>query len=343
MNSKNTKYLKKSKEYKLLKKNFQIFNNKTTILSGLIPQDLYYPNLFKRSVIYTNDYHLYKKKSNEKKKNIIFNYSDNSKKLFKYQQLIYFWMKNKKEAKLQIIYLLTCISNNCIIYVIGKKKSGINSINKIFIKYIQFNKIDYARNCCLYHGYILKTPKFILKKFIKKYIWNNIIIYSLPGIFGYKKIDLGSKLLISTFNKNITGQILDIGSGTGIIGIAIAKKNPLIYLTLIDINNVAIWCSKKNLVKNNIQGKVLLSNIYSKIEKKYNLIVSNPPFHQNLKINLNVITKIIKNAKKYLKKKGELRIVTNSFISCDYIFNKYNIKYNILLKTNKYKIFQIIK
>ncbi|VFP81130.1 Ribosomal RNA small subunit methyltransferase C [Buchnera aphidicola (Cinara kochiana kochiana)] len=343
MNKKNKKYLKISKEHKLLIKNSQILDNNTTILSGFIPEDICYTNLFKKFIIYTQYYNLYEIKSNTIKKNIIFNYYDNPNKIYKYQQLIYFWIKDKKESQLQLTYLLKCISNNCIIYVIGRKKSGINSINKIFFNYIKFKKIDYARNCCLYQGYVLKKPKFFFQKFIKKYIWKNTIIYSLPGVFGYKTIDTGSKLLISTFNKRIKGKLLDIGSGTGILGITLAIKNPLIDLTLIDIYNSAIWCSKKNLIKNHVSGRVLFSNIYSKIKENYNLIISNPPFHDHLNINLNTITNIIKNAKNYLKKKGELRIVISSFISCNYIFKKYNINYSILLKTYDYKIYQIIK
>ncbi|VFP83705.1 methyltransferase [Buchnera aphidicola] len=343
MNKKCTNFSNISKEHELLIKNFPILNSNTTILSGFIPEDLCYTDLFKKFIIYTQYYDLYEKILNKNKKNIIFNNFDNPYKLYEYQQLIYFWIKNKKESQLQLIYLLKYISNDCIIYIVGKKKSGINSINKIFFNYIKFKKIDYARNCCLYRGYILKKPEFFLKKFIKKYIWKNIIIYSLPGVFGYKKIDTGSNLLLSTFKKNIKGKILDIGSGTGILGITLAKKNPLINLTLIDIYNSAIWCSKKNLIENCIVGTVLFSNIYSKITEKYDLIISNPPFHNHLNINLNVITKIVKNVKKFLTKKGELRIVISSFISCNYIFKKYNINFNILLKTYYYKIYQIIK
>ncbi|VFP77795.1 class I SAM-dependent methyltransferase [Buchnera aphidicola] len=343
MNNKYTKSSKKSKEYQILKKNFQIFIKKNTILSGIIPIDLCYKNFFKKSIMYVQYYNLYEIISKKKHSTVIFNNFYNPYYFYLSKQLIYFCTKNKEEVRLQFTYLLSCISKNCIIYVIGKKNSGINSIINIFNKYIIFNKVDYARNCCLYQGYMQKKPIFHFPNFIKKYVWNNIIIYSLPGVFGYNKIDQGSKLLISTFTKNIKGKILDLGSGTGIIGISLAKKNPLIDLTLTDIYDTAIWCSKKNLKKNDCIGKVLFSNIYSKINTKYNLIVSNPPFHNNLNITVSLIHKIIKNSTKFLKKRGELRIVISSFISYKTIFKNKNINFNIILKKNRYTIYKIVK
>ncbi|VFP79224.1 16S rRNA (guanine(1207)-N(2))-methyltransferase RsmC [Buchnera aphidicola] len=329
-----------SKEYQLLIKNIQLFKNKSTILSGIIPYQLFNKKFFKNFIIYIQYYDLYKVKNKKINKNIILNNFCYKNKLNTYKQLIYFWVKNKKEVKFQLTYLLSFISNSCHIYIIGKNKSGINSINKIFNNYLIFKKIDYARNCCLYKGYIKNKPKFLLKIFINIYTWNNIIIKSLPGVFGYKKIDEGTKLLISTFKNNIKGKVLDIGCGTGILSIALAKKNPKLDLTLIDNYNAAIWCSKNNLINNKIKGKVFFSDIYSQIKEKYNLIISNPPIHNNLDINLSVIKKIIKNAKKYLIKNGELRIIIQSFISLNIFLKKIYLNYKIILRKKNYTIFK---
>ncbi|VFP88371.1 Ribosomal RNA small subunit methyltransferase C [Buchnera aphidicola (Cinara piceae)] len=336
MNHMCSQLLHSSKEYQLLIKNIQLFKNKSTILSGIIPYQLCYTKLFKKFIIYLQYYNLYKIKSKKINKNIIFNNFYYPNILDKYQQLIYFWGKNKKEVKFQLTCLLSFISYHCHIYIVGKNKSGINGINNIFDNYLIFKKIDYARNCSLYKGYIIKKPKFLLKAFVNTYKWNKLIINSLPGVFGYKKIDEGTKLLISTFKSNIKGKVLDIGSGTGILGIALAKKNPKIDLTLIDNYDAAIWCSKNNLINNHIKGKVFFSNIYSKIKKKYNLIISNPPLHNNLDINLSIVKEIIKKAKNYLIKNGELRIIIQSFISLDVLLKKKYLNYKIILKKNNY-------
>ncbi|VAX76585.1 methyltransferase [Buchnera aphidicola] len=333
-----SKSVKISQEYEILIKNFSLFENKTTIISGLIPSQLFHENFFKKLIIYTQYYDVYKMMYKKNIKKIILNLTEHYNPFYKYQQLIYFWTKNKSENNLQLTYLLSCISSKCIIYIIGKKKSGINSVPKTLKKNVTFKKKSYARSCCLYKGNIKKKPQFLFQKFIKTYTWKNIRINSLPGVFGYKKIDKGSKLLISTFKKDIQGKILDVGSGTGIIGIALAKNNPKINLTLTDNYNLSIWCSKNNLLNNNIKGKVLLSDVYSNIKEKYNLIISNPPIHSDRKINLKVLNIIIKKSKKYLKKNGEIRIVVNSFISCELIFNKNKMKYEIIKKNKSYKV-----
>ncbi|WP_075433878.1 methyltransferase [Buchnera aphidicola] len=335
------KKIHKSKEFQFFKKNFLFFKKKYTILAGEIPEELCIKNFFKKSIILVENYNIYKMISCKIKKELIFNNLFRPLQLQKYKQLIFFWTKNKNEVKFQIMHLLPYISYTCKISLIGKKDCGINSVPSIFHTYLKFKKKNYSRNCCLYQGRIIQKPIFLLNQFIKIHVWNKLIIESLPGVFGYKKIDEGSKLLISTFDHSIRGNVLDIGSGTGILSIALLKKNSELNVTLVDIHGPSVWCSKKNLLSNNFSGEVFFSNIYSKVTKKYNLIISNPPIHIGIKINLKILITIIKNSKKYLKKNGELRLVINSFISCDFIFKKYDLNYKILLKTHCYKILQV--
>lgn len=331
-----------SKESQILLRNFKKIKNNHVIFSGTIPDELKYSIFCKKFIIYAQKCNIY----NIVKKNIhqyiIFNQHVNKKFFFKYNCLVYFWSKDKQETKFQLIYLFSMLKKNCQIYVLGQKNSGINGIKKIFIKFIKFKKIDFARNCVMYHGILQKSITFKLEKFLKKNIWNGFKIYNLPGVFGYNRIDQGSLLLISTFNKKIHGDVLDLCSGSGILSVALSYFSSKINLTLTDIYDSAIWCSKKNLSTNNILGRVYESDIYSNISEKFNFIMSNPPIHNHLKVNLDVIYRIIKQSKNFLKNNGRLRIVTNSMYSYKDIFKKYFKKYSVLLETNKYKIYEAI-
>lgn len=130
--------------------------------------------------------------------------------------------------------------------------------------------------------YFTSNPKSIVRKksFKTRILGNDIIINSSSGIFSAKEIDFGTRLLIE--NAKINGKdVLDLGCGYGIIGIALKKINPDINITMIDVNERAILATKENCLSNNVDAIVLRSDIFSHPEIKnkiFDTILTNPPF-----------------------------------------------------------------
>jgi release factor glutamine methyltransferase len=83
-------------------------------------------------------------------------------------------------------------------------------------------------------------------------------------------------------NKNrLDIQIIDIGTGTGCIAIALAKFLPNSVLTALDVSSSAIELAKINSAKNNIEVNFIVKDILdsnSFLKEKYDIIVSNPPY-----------------------------------------------------------------
>ncbi len=81
--------------------------------------------------------------------------------------------------------------------------------------------------------------------------------------------------------KNISKpKILDIGCGSGCIGITLALENKFLKADALDICSDAIIISQKNALFHNIYESVNFfeSDLFNKVNDKYNLIVSNPPY-----------------------------------------------------------------
>ena len=88
-------------------------------------------------------------------------------------------------------------------------------------------------------------------------------------------------------------SILDIGTGTGCIPISLAKNNTDYTVSALDISDVALELAKDNAQKNEVDISFISADIFSYTsDKKYDLIVSNPPYVRNLekiKIQNNVL------------------------------------------------------
>ncbi|WP_367680811.1 methyltransferase [Buchnera aphidicola] len=256
--------------------------------------------------------------------------------------IVYFWPKNKQEAIFQIKYLLSIFSISTEVFIVGKNKSGVRSAKGILEEWINLEKIQGKNRCTLFYGKIKKKYLFVLNNFKKSYFWNEIYISCFPGVFGYSGVDSGTLLLLSTLDKKIHGDVLDIGCGSGILSIQILKllnKNN-ININLVDECALSLYSSKLNIKNNNLKASVFSSNIFSRINKKFNLIISNPPIHNDLKLDFFVLKNIIKQSKNFLKKNGELRIVTNSSCFFESYFKKYFKKFFMLKKNKNYKIYQ---
>ena len=74
-------------------------------------------------------------------------------------------------------------------------------------------------------------------------------------------------------------EILDIGTGSGCIAISLAKYLPNAKVTALDISSDSLRVAKQNAKLNNVDIHFINADIFKyKSDKKYDVIVSNPPY-----------------------------------------------------------------
>ena len=102
------------------------------------------------------------------------------------------------------------------------------------------------------------------------------------------KVGTDAVLLGAWVLPNGSKQILDIGTGTGVIALMLSKKTEA-HIDAIDIDEEAVLQAKQNALDSKFSNQITVTHTslqeYSKIStQKYNLIVTNPPyFEQSLK------------------------------------------------------------
>lgn len=148
--------------------------------------------------------------------------------------------------------------------------------------------------------------------------WHNLEegYLSKPGIFGWSKLDEGTKLLWKTLPTDpYPSSILDLGCGYGWLAVEAGKRWPKAELVATDNNVTALLAAEQNFVRFNLKKwGVIPSDAGDEIERKFDLILCNPPFHQGFAWEGDLSHKFLNAAARLLTLDGTAYFVVNSFI-----------------------------
>ena len=87
-------------------------------------------------------------------------------------------------------------------------------------------------------------------------------------------------------------KVLDIGTGSGAIALALAKNRPDWSVTAADISQDALDLATENAKRQDLNLSFIKSDCFSEISSKYDIIVSNPPYisrEDQEEVGLNVL------------------------------------------------------
>ena len=130
-----------------------------------------------------------------------------------------------------------------------------------------------------------KIQPWVLKYWLKKSDrarrqcrFGDLEIEILPSVFHPKYF--GSTSILADFIEGLdlrNKTVLDMGSGTGVIGLRAARLGASV--TAVDVNPVAVRCAEVNAASNDIQMEVIESDFFEVLgERRFDLVFWNPPF-----------------------------------------------------------------
>ncbi|EOC0418512.1 16S rRNA (guanine(1207)-N(2))-methyltransferase RsmC [Cronobacter malonaticus] len=256
--------------------------------------------------------------------------------------LIYYWPKNKPEAQFQLMNLLSLLPVGTDIFVVGENRSGVRSAEAMLEAYCTLNKVDSARRCGLYHGRLEKQPEFNADGWWGEYQVDDLTIKTLPGVFSRDGLDVGSDLLLSTLSPHTKGKVLDVGCGAGVLAAVLASHSPKVRLTLCDVSAPAVEASRATLAANGFEGEVVASNVFSEIKGRFDMIISNPPFHDGMETSFEAAQTLIRSAVRHLNIGGELRIVANAFLPYPNVLDETFGNHEVLAQTGRFKVYRAV-
>ena len=128
-----------------------------------------------------------------------------------------------------------------------------------------------------------------------QYIIGKTEFYSLPFLVNEHTLiprpeteELVDLILGNSEFRIQNSELLDIGTGSGCIAVALAKNLPKSQISALDFSEEAINIARNNAVLNNVEIDFFLKDILKaeNLPKRYDVIVSNPPYVRELEINM---------------------------------------------------------
>jgi release factor glutamine methyltransferase len=138
--------------------------------------------------------------------------------------------------------------------------------------------------------------------------------------------------LLATYASSLSGRILEVGCGSGIVSLSAARASAANFVLGLDINPTAVGCSQRNAEANGIKNaRFALSDFFSTLPKggKFDSILFNPPYlpttrEERLALEeenaaydggeggLEVFRKFAGDAPKYLAANGKVAVIATS-------------------------------
>lgn len=164
--------------------------------------------------------------------------------------------------------------------------------------------------------------------------------YSMPGLFGWNKIDVGSALLLDYISE-LKGVGADFGCGYGYLSKNVIIKNEKIKsIYCFDCDNRAIEASIKNIDDSRAIIKQADCTDFISNLPPLDFIVMNPPFHDGGDEDKELGQKFIQTASRHLRKRGALWMVANRHLPYEKVLADH---FGVVGKVTEEKGFKIYK
>lgn len=140
------------------------------------------------------------------------------------------------------------------------------------------------------------------------------------NVFSGNRLDIGSRFFLQHLPR-IEGpsRIVDLGCGNGVVGLIAAQINPQSEMVFVDESYMAVASAKTNF--NAAFGKprkadfLVNDGLDSMPADNADLILLNPPFHQQHAIGDTTARRMFRQSRDCLKHGGELRIIGNRHLA----------------------------
>jgi len=137
---------------------------------------------------------------------------------------------------------------------------------------------------------------------------------SRPGMFSHGAVDRGTRALAEWLEPRGADHVLDLGAGTGLLGLYAAKRLPDARVVLVDSNARAAGCARRNAERAGVADRVEvlvradLEDVPLPERGGYSMCLTNPPYFSKGRI----ATRFVQRAHALLRRRGRFALVVRA-------------------------------
>ncbi|NUS42666.1 MAG: methyltransferase [Mycobacteriaceae bacterium] len=137
--------------------------------------------------------------------------------------------------------------------------------------------------------------------------------------FAGPRLDIGTRFLLEHLGsmRADARTAVDLGCGTGILAVALAKRFPELAVTATDQSAAAVASARATAEANGVADRITVARddaLGAAADASADLIVCNPPFHVGAAVHTGAAVKMFRSAGRALRSGGEMWTVYNGHL-----------------------------
>ena len=163
---------------------------------------------------------------------------------------------------------------------------------------------------------------------------SDYLISNHANVFSRDNLDIGTRFFLQHLPVRPNAcDIIDLGCGNGLLGLIAAERNPAATVHFVDESFMAVASAQENFYRAFGQTRNATFNVGDGLNDfesaTADLILCNPPFHQQHTVGDQIAVSLFKQSRKVLRKGGELWVIGNRHlnyhIQLDRLFGRHSV------------------
>jgi 16S rRNA (guanine1207-N2)-methyltransferase len=173
------------------------------------------------------------------------------------------------------------------------------------------------------------------------------MISNHANVFSRDSLDIGTRFFLQHLPVIKSAcDIIDLGCGNGLLGLIAAERNPAATVHFVDESFMAVASAKENFHRAFGQERNATFRVGDGLKDfeaaSADLILCNPPFHQQNTLGDQIASSLFKESRKVLKTGGELWVIGNRHLNYHINLNQLFGRHTVVASNAKFVILNVV-